>query len=101
MDLQGPAMRSHTQKHQVRIQKGRDLAPGPFYYKKSDAPICWVQDGGGRGLQERRHCGFAKRIDERGADQMSTQALYPGGDRGGRSPPTFNPRKADGSARCQ
>ena len=54
---------AHTQKHQVRIQKGRDLAPGPFCCKRRDAPICWVRDGRLGGLQERRHSGFATRID--------------------------------------
>ena len=43
---------SHTQKHQVRIQKGRDLAPGLFCYKRRDASIYWVRDGRLKGLRE-------------------------------------------------
>ena len=57
MDLQGAAMCSHTQKHQVRIQKGMDLAPKLICCKKRDAPICWVRDGRFKGL--RPSVGFA------------------------------------------
>ena len=35
----------------------------------------------------------------RGADQMPTQALYLGGDRGGRSPHAYDPGEEDRSTR--
>ena len=78
MDVKGLAIRSHIQKHRIRIQKGRDPAPGPFCCERSDVSICWIGNGGGKELQQQPQSGFANHMDVEGRSEDTHVGLIPG-----------------------